>query len=54
MIDKKLDEIYTHICFILSIDEQAMLYKYKERYSMPCLSDLIKEIDTYSAKNNVF
>lgn len=54
MIDKKLDEIYTHICFILSIDEQAMLYKYKERYSMPCLSDLIEEIDTYSAKNNVF
>ena len=54
MIDKKLDEIYTHMCFILSIDEQVTLYRYKERYSMPCLSDLIKEIDTYSIKNKVF
>ena len=25
-----------------------------DKYSMPCLSDLIKEIDTYSIKNKVF
>lgn len=54
MIDKKLDEIYMHIYFILSTDEQRTLDKYKKRYSMPCLSDLIEKIDTYSIKNNIF
>ncbi|MCI9541031.1 MAG: hypothetical protein HFG39_08210 [Lachnospiraceae bacterium] len=54
IIDKKLDEVYTHIYFILTVDNQRSLYLHKEKYKMPCLSDLIDTIDTYSINNKVF
>lgn len=53
-IDKYLDRVYTHIQFVLCVEEQNVLNRYRERYKMPCLSEIIDEIDRYAQTNNVF
>ena len=54
LIDKKLDRVYMHVQFILSVNDQRILNKYKGKYEMPCLSEVIDEIDRYSLDNKVF
>lgn len=53
-LDCKLNYLYSHIQFILTMGDEKNIGKYREKYIKPNLSEIIDGIERYALENKVF
>ncbi len=53
-IDCKLIKLYSHMQIVLIFNNNPKLSKYSANYALPDISELIKEIDLYVNKYNIY
>lgn len=53
-LDYKLNNLYSHILFIVTMGDERNIGRYRDKYIKPNLSEIINDIEYFASENKVF